>query len=341
MKKQHYMRHDERQQLEALYKAKIPIAQIARQLGFCRQTIYNELKTGSYEHERHGFLQKRYSANRADSIHEENQTAKGRPLKIGSDREYADYLEMMMLGNGDRRKRYSPAAALAAAEKKNFVTAICVNTLYSYITKRVFRRLTNQDLWQKSKKKKRGYQPVRRIAHPELPSIINRPDYINSREEPGHMEMDLVVSCEKGKGAILTLTERTTRREIIRKIPNRKAESIQKELDELERQTPRFRELCKSITTDNGSEFLKYKDLKTSIHGGERFEIYYCHSYAAWEKGSNENHNRMIRRWFPKGTDFSRISKKELAECQDWMNNYPRKILGWLTPNELSNLIAA
>ena len=73
-----------------------------------------------------------------------------------------------------------------------------------------------------------------------------------------------------------------------------------------------------------------------SIHGGVRFDVWYCHSYAAWEKGSNENHNRMIRRWFPKGTDFTKVTKKRVAEVQNWMNDYPRKILDWYSPNELA-----
>lgn len=151
--------------------------------------------------------------------------------------------------------------------------------------------------------------------------------------------MDLIVSCAKGNGAILTLTERVSRKEIILKLPNRRAETIRAALDKLERNTPHFREAFKSITTDNGSEFLKYNDLRTSIYGGKRFELYYCHSYAAWEKGSNENHNRMIRRWFPKGTDFAKVQKKQIAALQTWMNDYPRKILNWATPNELVGLV--
>ena len=210
--------------------------------------------------------EKRYSAHKATARHRYAQTAKGRPLKIGNDRAYAEYLEKKMLGGGDKRKRFSPAAALAQAQKDGFETTICVSTLYSYITKKVFLHLRNRDLIEKSKRKKIGYHPVRRIAHPDLPSITNRPDYINSREEPGHWEMDLVVSCASGKGAILTLTERTGRQEIICPIPNKKAETVRSVLDQIERTTPNFREVFKSITTDNGSEFLKYEDLRRSVH---------------------------------------------------------------------------
>jgi Transposase and inactivated derivatives, IS30 family len=340
MKKQHYMTHDEREQLEALHRAHVPVAEIARQLGFCRQTIYNELKTGEYLHMCDLYDEKRYSAQKATARHRYAQTAKGRPLKIGNDWKYANYLEKKMLGGGDKRKRFSPAAALAQAQKDGFETTICVSTLYSYITKKVFLHLRNRDLIEKSKRKKAGYHPVRRIAHPNLPSITTRPDYINSREEPGHWEMDLVVSCANGKGAILTLTERSGRQEIICPIPNKKAETVRSVLDQIERTTPNFREVFKSITTDNGSEFLKYEDLRRSVHGGKRFEIYYCHSYAAWEKGTNENHNRMIRRWFPKGTDFSKVSKKDIEACEKWMNNYPRKSLDWMTPAEFALEVA-
>ena len=214
MKKQHYMTHDERQQLEALHRNHIPVAEIARQLGFCRQTIYNELKTGAYMHMCDLYDERRYSADKAEQRHKYAQTAKGRPLKIGRDRAYAEFLEKKILGGGDKRKRFSPAAALAQAQKQGYQTSICATTLYSYITKGVFLRLRNRDLIEKSRRKKSSYHPVRRIAHPDLPSITTRPDYINSREEPGHWEMDLIVSCASGKGAVLTLTERTGHREI-------------------------------------------------------------------------------------------------------------------------------
>lgn len=338
-KKQHYMNWKERQQLEALLKAKVPKAQIARQLGFCRQTIYNELERGAYVHTCDYWDEVRYPADKGQQIHEENQKAKGPPLKIGNDRAYADFLEKKMLGvqeDGtiDKWKRFSPAAALAVAKAEGFQTSICKTTLYSYIEKRVFLRLTNKDLWEKGKRKKRKYKKVQRIAHPILPSIADRPERIGQRSEPGHWEMDLVVSCKKGQGALLTLAERFTREEMIFKLPDKQAATVRAVFDRLERRLgrKRFREKFRSITTDNGSEFLEYEQLTRSVYGGKRFDIWYYHSYAAWEKGTNENHNRMIRRWFPKGTDFSKVKNTEIAALQDWMNGYPRKVLDWKTP---------
>lgn len=341
MKKQHYFTWDERCRLEALREANIPVSQIAKQLGFCAKSIYNELKRGAYERivDRHGILRDEihYSADKAQQISDYNQTAKGRPMKIGNDRDYAEFLEKKIMGvqeNGkiDKRKRFSPAAALAEAKAAGYTTSICASTLYSYIEKGVFLHLTNDSLWEKSKKKKRNYDKVRRVAHPKLPSITDRPEDIDKREEYGHWEMDLVIGKKGTKPVLLTLTERKQREEMIFKLPNRQAATIRGVFDKMERKYPNFKNLFKSITTDNGSEMLQYEELIKSVHGGKRFDVYYCHSYAAWEKGSNENHNRMIRRWFPKGTDFSRVTKKEIAELQDWMNHYPRKILNWATP---------
>ena len=341
MKKQHYLTWEERCKLEALLEAKVPKTKIASILGCCRKTIYNEIARGRYHKIiwKHGYQRDmiRYSAEKAQQVTTYNQTAKGRPIKLGDDQAYAEYLENKMLGlqpNGktDRRKRFSPAAALAEARSAGFQTTVCVSTLYSYIDKGIFLHLTNKDLWDKSKRKKQAHEPVRRIAHPKLPSITERPEAINERTEPGHWEMDLITGKAGTRPVLLTLTNRQSREELIFKLPNRKAATIRSVFDTLERKTPDFTDRFRTITTDNGSEFLQYDELVKSIHGGKRFEVYYCHSYASWEKGTNENHNRMIRRWFPKGTDFTKVTKKEVVELQNWMNDYPRKILDWATP---------
>jgi len=325
------MTYDERCKLEAYLRAKKPISWIAKELGFCERSIYYEIKRGTYEHERGAYLQKRYSADKAQQIYEYNQTAKGRPLKIGNDRAYANFLENKILND-----KYSPAAALVSAKANGFTTSVCLATLYSYIDKRVFLHLTNKDLWEKGKRKKRRYNRVRRIVHPKYPSIEDRPNHINERQDLGHWEIDLVIGQQRNKAALMVMTERVTREIIIRKIPNKTSAAIITELDKLEKTMPNFRSRIQTITTDNGSEFLDYEGLRRSIYDGERCEIYYCHSYASWEKGTIERNNRIIRRFFPKGTDFTKVTKKQVAAVQDWMNNYPRKILGWKTPAEMT-----
>jgi len=331
MKKQHYMTAAERFKLEAYLEAGKSVSWIAKIMGFCRQTIYNEIKRGTYLHTVKWWDEKRYSAAKGQMIYQKAQRNKGRPLKIGNDIAYANFLEHKILHD-----RFSPAAALALARKEGYTTCICVNTFYNYITQGVFYQLTNSDLLEKTTRKPREKKGRPKIAHKNLPNIAHRPDYINLRMEHGHWEMDLVVGPQASRACLLTLTERVTRAEIIIKLPNRKAATVRRALNRLERNTPNFREKFKSITTDNGPEFMEYHKLIKSIYGGKRFSVYYCHSYAAWEKGCNENHNRMIRRWFPKGTAFEKVSKAEIAAVQDWMNSYPRKILGWASPAELA-----
>lgn len=327
------MTYAERIRLEEKLRYKVPKTQIARELGFSLQTIYNEIRRGSYQHEKDGFLQWRYSADRAQDIYEKRQRRKtGRPLKIGHDIAYADYLEQKIM-----KEHRSPAAALAEARRQGFTTTICVGTLYNYITGGVFYELTNANLPEKPTRKprKKGEKP--KIAHQNLPSIEHRPQYINERSEPGHWEMDLVVGPQGSKPVLLTMTERVSRKEIIIKLPDKRAATIRRAIDRLERNTPGFKQKFRSITTDNGSEFMEYELLKKSAcRKGDRFQVYYCHSYAAWEKGTNENHNRMIRRFFPKGTDFSQVTQKQVAAVQDWMNGYPRKILGWKCPADIA-----
>lgn len=346
-RKQHYMTERERYKLEAYLRAGKGISWIAQEMGFCRQTIYNEMRRGECDVQRriNGYYKdiKEYSADKAQQLHDYNQTAKGRPLKIGKNYAYADYLEKKMLGvqaNGkiDKRKRFSPAAALALARRDGFAITICTSTLYSYIDKQVFLHITNRDLMEKGKAKKQGYKTVRRVPHPALPSIEERPEAINQRAEPGHKEIDLIVGCTGSKAAILTMVDRAKREMLAFKLPDKRASSVRAVFDRLERKLgkKRFREEFKSISTDNGSEFLEYDKLTTSIYGGKRFEIYYCHSYSAWEKGTNENHNRMMRRFFPKGTNFGSVSQRTIQETADWLNHYPRKVLNWKMPAEIA-----
>lgn len=329
----HYMTPDERQQLEALARAGHTVADIAHQLGFCRQTIYNELKAGAAQVIRniHGYDRDvtEYSAQKANQLHAYAQSNKGKPLKIGHHHDYAQRLENLMRGvqpNGtiNRKKRFSPAAALAQTRREGYQIRVCTATLYSYIEKGVFLQLTRKDLW--APRKKRKYKKVQRIAHPLLPSITNRPPEINDRLEPGHQEMDLIVSS-KSKAALLTMTDRATRQETIIKIPDKTSDSVLKALTQVKGS-------IRTITTDNGPEFLAYTKMRCLIPSLQ--EIYYCHSYAAWEKGTNEVHNRMIRRWYPKGTDFSQVTQEELNDLAEWMNHYPRKALGWKCPADFT-----
>lgn len=113
MRKQHYMTEQERHQLEAMRRNKVPVREIARQLGFCERTIYYELRRGSYMHTCDFWDEKRYSAQKGQQTHNYNQTAKGRPLKIGSDHTFAAYIEHMTIT--EKVTKQSKAGARSAS----------------------------------------------------------------------------------------------------------------------------------------------------------------------------------------------------------------------------------
>lgn len=133
------------------------------------------------------------------------------------------------------------------------------------------------------------------------------------------------------KAALLVLTERLTRWGLVIRVPDHTAESVVRALNRVERRMgKRFREVFRTITVDNGSEFMDCDGLQRSYRlKRPRTKIYYCHPYSPQERGSNENMNRILRRWFPKGTNFDQVTEAEVAQAAEWMNNYPRRILGW------------
>ena len=121
------------------------------------------------------------------------------------------------------------------------------------------------------------------------------------------------------------------------KLPNKKTETIAKAFDKLERKYgSKFYQMFKSITFDNGVEFMGYEGIEKSCRKkGSRVQIYYAHPYCSGERGSNENNNRMIRRWIPKGTDITNIKNSFIKEIEDWINNYPRAMFDYKSSNML------
>lgn len=151
--------------------------------------------------------------------------------------------------------------------------------------------------------------------------------------------MDCVEGKKKTKETLLVLSERLTREEIIIKMPDKTAASVVKALNRLERKYGRrFQQVFKSITVDNGSEFSDCAGIETSLFGRgkrKRTTVYYRHPYSAYEKGTNENINKMIRRFLPKGTDFRKVSVEYVERVETWINNDPREILGFETSETL------
>lgn len=149
--------------------------------------------------------------------------------------------------------------------------------------------------------------------------------------------MDSVVGKKQGIGeSIVVMTERLTRMELIFKVPRKDAASVVAVLDHLQRRSD-FRHIFKSITMDNGVEFSNAHRLENSPTGYRRTYCYYCHPFTSCERGSNENANRMIRRWFKKGRSLAAVTQADCIAVSRWMNTYYRASLAGKRPQRLSN----
>ena len=320
-----------RLKIERMLKEKRTVREIADALHVHNSTIYREIKRGLTQQRTSELVDVEvYCPETAQRKYQENLQAKGPDLKIGNDRSLAEYIEDKIIND-----HYSPAAALAKIKEEGRIFSVEISewTLYSYITKGVFRHLTNKDLPMRGRKKK-VYRKVREARLPRGESIETRPEEINERSSAGHWEMDTVVSAKNSKKRLLVLTERKTNYEIIELMPDGTTGSVVAALNRLERRfgPRRFREIFQSVTVDNGSEFADCAGMEASCERARtRTRIYYCHPYSAYERGSNEVGNRMIRRHLPKGTDFSNLTRREVKEIEAWMNDYPRERLGWVT----------
>ena len=168
-------------------------------------------------------------------------------------------------------------------------------------------------------------------------SIEQRPQEANDRLEYGHWEGDCVKGPQGLTTSLFTLTERKTLEQLIIKIERSTQQEIKNAMDTLEKKMGNnFKLKFKSITFDNGVEFLDWKSLELSILNPKqrRTTTYFAHAYSSWERGSNEIQNRMIRRFIPKSTDIHYITEKEIENIETWMNNYPRKKLGYKSANQ-------
>lgn len=322
-----------RDKLEALYNAGLPVKRIALELGYSEVSIYRELKRGFYMHRNSDWTEtRRYSADKAQRDADYRATGKGAPLKIGRDRKFAAFVSEMIL-----KHKYSPAAILAYINenKLEFETDVCRATLYNYIDQGIFMGVSVKDLLRggklKRKKKSSNEKTAKKLPNVEH-SIERRPAEVAERNTFGHWELDSIIGTSIKGETLLSLTERLTRYQIILRSKDKSAASTVAALDRLERAVggrKNFSKIFKTVTCDNGTEFSNVAGIETSPTGKQRTSVYYCHPYCSSERGSNENQNGFIRRFIPKGIPIKQFSNKFLRFVQNYINAYPREVLGW------------
>lgn len=217
-------------------------------------------------------------------------------------------------------------------EKEGFCK-ISVPTIYNAIRNQII-DVKLEDTRRMKYKAEYEYHGKKALPESKIPySIENRPEEIDKRLIFGHFELDTVIGTSRGKHeCLMTLTERKTQFEIIFKLQYKTSEEVVKKFNQIKSfMKSNYNKVFKSLTTDNGTEFSDFigiiKDTKT--------KIYFCHPYCSGEKGTNEKNNSLIRYFIPKKTLIENYSFDDINKIANWMNNYPRKKLGYKTPLEL------
>ena len=181
---------------------------------------------------------------------------------------------------------------------------------------------------RRKKRMIKNYRTIRRMYREILPSIENRPQEVEERIVVGHLEDDCVLSLQS-KDRLKTINERVSGVVFIEKMQDGTMEESTKAVLRALQYIPR--EYLKTLTRDRGSENRGYQRIENELG----LKVYFAHPYSSWERGSNENSNGLIRRYFPKKTDFSKITYEEIKKVEFLLNTRPRKRLGGLTPYEV------
>ena len=299
---------------------------IGKRLGRSSNTIRNELKRGTVPQIRSGKKVMVYLPDAGKSIYERNRLNSRKPFKFSSCTNFINHVEEKLKTDKHSVDAICGRAMLEGAFDPG--KTVCTKTIYNYIDAGLM-KCKNIDLPLKVSRSNKSKR-VRKNKKILGKSISERPESINDRSEFGHWEIDCVIGRKtQGESVLLTLTERKTRMEIIRKLPEKSSTAVQEALETLAKDAGElFAKAFKSITADNGSEF---SDLDQFDHS----DVYFAHPYSSCERGTNEHHNGLIRRFIPKGRSMNGYSVAAIEGIQRWCNNLPRRILGYMTPQEV------
>jgi transposase, IS30 family len=322
MRKTHHLTFRERERLVILFAQNKSIREASKYIGRDHSCIVRELqKTKS--------TRLTYSLITAEVYAQKQKRKARRKRKIENNEVLREYIHQKL------KLRWSPeqiAHTLKNVYAQDTAMHISHESIYTYIyvlPRGELRKELISYLRQGAegrRRRKRGTDERGKI--PNMTSIHERPREVASRTVPGHWESDLIVGKEH-KTAIGTLVERTTRTTILVPLKTKDAETVRKAFAKVVRKLPK--EMKKSLTHDRGTEMHQHELFTQQT----KVQVYFADPHSPWQRGTNENTNGLIRQFFPKGTDFSLVSKKELRQVQDMLNERPRKVLGWKTPKEV------
>jgi len=321
----HRLIESEREEISRMLAQGCPFREIARFLSRSVSTISNEVKAGGCNR----YIYRAARAHkRAQRKARDRKAWKRRILLLPRLRRYV---------HSKLRLKWSPeeiASKIIREYPDDMIMRISSESIYSYIyvlpkgaLKKELLACLRRERKRRHKRKHAGIIENRNKIKDML-SIEDRPLEVADRVIPGHWEGDLLVG--KNRQSFLgSLVERTTRTTILIPLKNKTTEEVWRAFAKEAKKLPLHMRL--SMTYDQGQEMAEHKLFTKET----RMQVYFAHPASPWERGTNENTNGMIRQFFPKGTDFSKISRREVKHVQHLLNGRPRKVLDWATPYEI------
>ncbi|MGN1228011.1 MAG: IS30 family transposase [Christensenellales bacterium] len=319
---------EERKIIERLLKNNYSISNIAKILGKNKSSVSREIKKGTRikqvvnktnnKYEPYFVDVEYYDATFANEKYERNKHASGRISQVFQLEFLCTELDRLIVKEG-----YAPDAALHIF-MKNYPNekCVCVKTIYNWIDCG-FLKTKNIDLPLKVRRRPKKVHNISKKTRGT--SIEERPKEVNDKIEFGHFEGDSVIP--KGqKGQIITLTERKTKYSFTFRYENKSSKNIVNALGKLNKMIGgNLNKLVKSITFDNGTEFSSWEKIEKKYN----IKVYFAHPYSSFERGINEHFNGMLRRKIKKSMSIKQITKHILEKATIWVNNMPRKNLGY------------
>lgn len=313
----------DRRRLHHLVERKVPINEMARQLGRHRSKIYREIRRNTF-HDRDLPQYSGYFSTVADDISKEHRR------RLRKLRRHPQLRELVI----DRLKAYWSPEQIAGrlwADGLSLVR-ICAETIYRFVYGKedfglgLYRYLPEA----RRKRRRRGSKRPRDGVFPAACRISQRPDFIDDRSQFGHWEGDLLIFQRDLRNAnVTTLIERKSRYTVMIKNHSRHSRPIMDKIVDTFAPLPGFAR--QSFTFDRGTEFTAFRALEAGI--GAR--SWFCDPSAPWQKGAVENVNKRIRRFMPGDTDLAAVSQRHLIQLARHLNDQPRKCLNYRTPTEV------
>jgi len=323
MKNYKRLSSDEREEISRMLAQDYSLNDIAKKLDRYTSTISREILSGScnkYTY-RAGKAQRRAARN-------SSQRKKGNKI-LNNELRLKRYVYRKL------RKKWSPAQ-IAKELKKDYpadmAMRIAPETIYAYLFVLPRGSLKKELLACLRQNRKRRHQQSRGVKMErkleDMLSIEERPKEVEDRIIPGHWEGDLIIG-KNNRSALGTLVERTTRTTILVPVKSKRAEEVARAFAKEVKKLPQQMKL--TLTYDQGREMAEHK-LFTKLTG---VRVYFAHPRSPWERGTNENTNGLIRQFFPKGTDFNKVSRYEVKKAQNLLNGRPRAALDFQKPYEV------